>query len=140
MPEKHGMYGTPEYTAFQNAKNRCHREADPRFHAYGARGIAMKFKDFREFYAHIGPRPTPDHTLDRIDTNKSYEPGNVRWLLAKDQPKTKRCVTLYDWFGEEKTLPEICRETGASYKNAWRRINQYGWPLDRAVEARDGRR
>ena len=135
MNQTHGMYGTPEYTAFYNAKNRCQRSEDPRFNAYGGRGICMKFTDFEEFFSHIGPRPSANHTLDRIDTNGHYEAGNVRWLLGKDQPKTKRNVTVYDWNGAEMTLPEICETTGASYKNAWRRIKQYGWPLERAVEA-----
>jgi hypothetical protein len=78
-------------TAWQSAKARCtpgtyaYREA---FKHYGARGITM-FVDWVEsfdlFFAEVGPRPTPFHTLDRIDNRRGYEPGNVRWATRQEQ-------------------------------------------------------
>lgn len=86
----HGMSRTPEYQAFWHAKLRC---TDPNNHAYkdyGERGIRMVFESFEDFFAEVGPRPTAAHTLDRIDNERGYEPGNVKWSTMKEQTNNRR--------------------------------------------------
>lgn len=135
---KHGMYGTPEYQAYRNAYNRCVRRADPRFHCYGGRGVQFKFKSFEEFYEDIGPRPSKDHSLDRIDVCGNYEVGNVRWATRQQQARNKRTTRRLTVGGKTKTLKEWSAETGIPYKRIWRRIND-GWsPEDAIKERRNG--
>ena len=74
---------SPEYIAYQNAKARCSRESHPQYADYGGRGINMMFDAFEEFFAEVGPRPSPNHQIDRINNGRGYEPGNLRWVLRK---------------------------------------------------------
>jgi hypothetical protein len=89
----HGKKWTPEHRAWLGAKGRCFNPKNPRYVYYGERGITMcqEWKDnFMAFYAHIGPKPHPKLTLDRIDVDGNYEPGNVRWATWKTQRNNRR--------------------------------------------------
>jgi hypothetical protein len=87
---KHGVYGTKEYNAFCSAKARCE---NPKHHAwkdYGGRGILFLFGSFPEFLKELGPAPTRIHSIDRINNDGHYEPGNVKWSTAKEQAFNRR--------------------------------------------------
>lgn len=82
----------PEYRAWAHAKGRCHNPKDGKYRLYGARGIKMaeEWRDnFGAFFAHIGTRPEGT-TLDRIDSNGDYAPGNVRWATYVVQNRNRR--------------------------------------------------
>jgi len=84
----HGKSHTPEYASWSAAKSRCHNSTNQTYSNYGARGISMCLEwrgDFMAFYEHIGPRPSSKHSLDRIENNGNYEPGNVRWATRSMQ-------------------------------------------------------
>lgn len=96
---RHGMAGSggkrsPEYRSWAHAKERCTNPNVNGWHYYGGRGVRMCeewLADFTAFYEHIGPRPTPKHSVDRINVNGHYEPGNVRWATAHEQARNKQC-------------------------------------------------
>ena len=91
---KHGMFGTPEYVAYHTASARCRLPTNPAYSNYGARGIEFRFGSFEQFFAIVGLRPSPQHSLDRIDNDGHYEPGNVRWATAREQMLNRRhCQT-----------------------------------------------
>lgn len=86
----HGMSHLIEYRTWSGMKRRCFNQRDPGYKYYGARGITVCAEwrgpdGFVRFYEHIGPKPTPAHSIDRIDGTKSYEPGNVRWVTSDVQ-------------------------------------------------------
>lgn len=88
----HAYPPSPEYKAWLHAKARCENPKDKKYKHYGARGIKMCEEwrnDFAAFYAHIGVRP-PGMTLDRIEVNGHYEPGNVRWADHFTQARNRR--------------------------------------------------
>lgn len=88
MLSRHGMHRTPEYDAWRGMRSRCYRESHREFKNYGARGISVcaQWRDsFQEFYNYIGPRPGIAYSLDRINADGNYEPGNVRWATRTDQ-------------------------------------------------------
>ena len=87
---RHGMSGTAEWKTFHSAKKRCRNPNDTRFDDYGGRGIEFRFESFEQFYAELGPRPSPAHSIDRIDNDGHYEPGNVRWATNEEQRLNKR--------------------------------------------------
>jgi hypothetical protein len=89
---KHGMAHSPEYSSWRAMLARCLNPKSISFKNYGGRGVTVYEvwqTSFAAFYAHVGPRP-PGTTLDRIDTNGNYEPGNVRWATPKEQAATRR--------------------------------------------------
>lgn len=95
----HGMTGTPEFVAWQNMKARCYSLSCIQFKDYGGRGISVCdewLHDFQAFYDHVGPRPSSQHSLDRIDNNGDYEPGNVRWATRAQQNSNRRIWGIDD--------------------------------------------
>ncbi len=92
----HGHNGrgrtSPEYRAWCNAKNRVFNRKVPNFDKYGGRGIAMFepwVKSFETFLADVGLKPSPQHSLERINNDGNYEPGNVRWALPLEQVRNR---------------------------------------------------
>jgi hypothetical protein len=84
---------TPEYQAWRGMKTRCLNPNHHKFPGYGGRGIRICdewLADFAAFLRHIGPRPSPEMSVDRIDVNGHYEPGNVRWATPAQQRANRR--------------------------------------------------
>jgi len=78
---RHGMAHTSEYGIWCNILQRCNNPNDKAFKDYGGRGITIcdEWKnDFMAFYNHVGKRPSPKHSIDRINNDGNYEPNNVR--------------------------------------------------------------
>jgi hypothetical protein len=95
MPRKtHGQTWpkiTPEYRAYIDAKSRCNNPNNSQFKNYGERGIEMRFKSFEEFFADIGPKPSPKLSLHRVNNDAHYERGNIIWADWTTQARNKRC-------------------------------------------------
>jgi hypothetical protein len=104
----HGDTHAPEYEAWRSIFKRCNR-AD-----YKAHGITVceRWQSYLLFRADVGRRPSDKHSLDRIDNDGNYEPGNVRWATAKMQCRNKRNNRWVNYKGERRLLIEVCEETG----------------------------
>ena len=81
----HRRQTTPEYNSYFGAKQRCQYKNHIGYARYGGRGIEFRFASFAQFLEEVGRKPTPEHSLDRIDNDGHYEPGNVRWATRIEQ-------------------------------------------------------
>jgi hypothetical protein len=127
---------TPEWKAWQNAKERCRTPSHRQYGLYGARGIQVCEKwsaSFEAFFADMGKRPSKTHSLDRIDVNGNYEPGNCRWATPKQQANNRRTNVRLLWNGAEMTLAEIARLEKIPYVQFCHRINN-GFTINGAVK------
>jgi hypothetical protein len=84
---------TPEYNAWVSLNQRCKNPKNPRWKDYGGRGVTVcaRWRDsFEAFLADMGPRPSSEHSIDRINNDGNYEPGNVRWATRAEQYANRR--------------------------------------------------
>lgn len=87
---KHGLAYNPIYKLWNGINTRCYNKKIKGYQWYGGMGITNFWKDdviaFAKYiFTELGPRPSKKHSLDRIDNNKNYEPGNLRWATYKEQ-------------------------------------------------------
>lgn len=121
-----GSSRAPEYTAYYGARTRCTKPNARSYPDYGGRGIEFRFSSYQEFLAAVGRRPSPDHSLDRIDTNGHYEAGNLRWATIHEQNRNVRGNILLTVDGVTKTLPEWAELCGLSPQTLKGRVDA-GW-------------
>lgn len=131
-----GKTKLPEYRVWFAMKRRCEGKNSTGYYKYGARGIKVFpewSESFESWFAYMGPRPSPKHSIDRFpDTNGDYRPGNVRWATAKQQSRNRRSNLLLTFNGKTQCVIEWVEEIGLTFGVLHNRL-EMGWTVERAL-------
>lgn len=139
-PKKHGasIAGSElksTYIVWCSIKDRCFNERSKSYARYGAVGITMCDEwrsSFEAFLAHIGPRLSVHHSIDRIDNNVGYQPGNVRWATIAEQNRNKKSNRWVFVDGKKLCTEDAARALGIEGSTIRARLN-LGWSAEKAV-------
>ncbi|WP_417848795.1 hypothetical protein [Thalassoglobus sp.] len=125
----------PLYNIWNLMFQRCYNEGNPGYRFYGARGIRVcqRWHEYEAFVADMSPRPSPKHSIDRIDGNGDYSPENCRWALQQEQTLNLRSNRNIEIDGIIRPLAEWARLNGIPKPTVEARLYRYGWDAKAAV-------
>jgi hypothetical protein len=135
---KHGGANHPLYRTWNNMKSRCLNPNNKMFKNYGGRGIFVcdEWKDsFAIFYEHVIHLPDygkTGHTLDRINNDGPYAPGNVRWATPQRQNRNTRITLIFTYQDRTQSLADWADEINIPLGTLHSRLN-YGWSIEQTL-------
>lgn len=138
-PIKHGESSpgkkTSEYKIWASMRQRCNDPGCIPYPSYGGRGISVceRWGSFQSFLEDMGRRPH-GMSIERIDNNGNYEPGNCRWATMKEQANNRRSSISLTVNGETHLLQEWEKITGIKYSTLWHRLKRQGLSPEKVIE------
>lgn len=129
----HGRSGTRVYRIWKGVVRRCTKPNSMGYPDYGGRGIKVCDRwlaSFVAFYEDVGDPPSAKHSIDRIDNDGNYEPGNTKWSTGVEQGRNKRNNVLVTYMGETLPLVAWSERTGIAWLTLHARIKR-GWPAEK---------
>ena len=132
---------TSEYATWHNIRSRCYSPKNRSYADYGGRGIRVcdrwlngdgKLSGYECFLADMKEKPTPRHTVERIDNDGPYSPDNCVWGIRRAQSRNKRTTIRVVFRGRDVALIDLCDELGLRYRRVADRMRK-GWPLESAL-------
>ena len=131
----HGLTRTSEHTTWLGIRKRCNNPNDPSFPRYGGRGIRVCEEwdsSFERFLSDMGMKPSPLHTIDRIDNDGPYAAWNCRWVEQKTQQRNKRSNVIIEFEGESRCISEWAEMFGIKQATLRARLRN-NWPIREAL-------
>jgi hypothetical protein len=128
-------YGGKVERTYRGMLSRCYYDKSSHFQSYGGRGITVcdRWRESIEnFYLDMGDPPRPQHSLDRIDVNGNYEPGNCRWATFIEQANNTRRNRRLTHQGESLTITGWARKMGVSKEVLLARL-RLGWDTEKVL-------
>lgn len=121
----HGESKSAEHRTWTDMRSRCNNPKAPNYKYYGARGIKVcdRWQKFENFLSDMGRRPGPEYSIDRIDNNGDYEPGNCRWATRSEQRNNTRSIRPVEFNGEIYSLADLSRLSGITKGALKSRLN-----------------
>lgn len=133
---RHGNSYLREYKCWGHLKSRCLDPNNKDYHLYGGRGIKVCdrwLESFENFLEDMGPRPSPQHSLDRKDNDSHYCKENCRWAVAVQQQNNKRSNRLVELGGQVKSVQQWCAHLGIKSFTVYARLKR-GWSVVDALQ------
>lgn len=137
---RHGHWSnkkaSPEWTAWNQMRQRCSNPKNSSFKRYGARGIVVceRWQKFENFLADMGPKPVGPKrffSVERKNNNGNYEPSNCKWATQTEQSNNRRSNRIVSWNGVTKTVTQWASELGIKVQTLGYRIRD-AWPVEEA--------
>src|SRR5689334_6519404 len=122
---------TPEYRSWESMIQRCKEKRSAKWYAERGITVCERWRDFANFLADMGTRPSGT-SLDRINNDLGYEPGNCRWATPNQQNANRRVCKQLEHGGLRMTASEWSRRLGMSRETIVNRLRS-GWPMDRVL-------
>lgn len=131
----HGMSNRGIYEIWKGMRQRCLNPKNPNYKYYGGRGITIcsRWNNFANFSADMGRRPSPKHSMERIDNNKNYEKSNCRWATSTEQCGNRRTSRLLSYHGRTQPMCAWQKELGFSRHLIQQRLKR-GWTIEQTFE------
>lgn len=133
---RHGMSTSPEYKAWSTMKARCMTPQCQVYKYYGGRGIKVCdrwLESFENFLEDMGRKPEINRSLDRIDVNGNYDPGNCRWATPIEQGRNMRTNRVEEFNGKRQCVSAWEQELGFRVGQLEQRLH-HGWTMKEAIE------
>lgn len=126
---------TVEYVCWMSMKDRIRNPNNKRFKNYGGRGISIctQWYDFAVFLKDMGPKPTPRHSIERSDTDGSYEPSNCYWGTRSEQARNKTNSATIEYDGRIMCIADWADEFKIPFPTLWARLKVLRWDTKRAL-------
>ena len=130
----HKRTGQPTHRSWVRMMSRCRNPRNNKFASYRGRGITVckRWHSFAAFLEDMGERPSTKHSIDRIDPNGNYEPGNCRWATSREQNRNRRDNRLFTLHGETLCLAEWAERIGSHGTTITDRLAR-GWSIELAL-------
>jgi hypothetical protein len=127
----HGDVYSPEWRAWCTMRRRCNDPNIWNYKNYGGRGITVceRWLTYANFLADMGRRPTPKHTIDRIDNDTGYSPDNCRWATAVEQQRNNRRTHFLTYNGQTHCIRDWAKIVGLTEDAIGCRIHR-GWSVE----------
>lgn len=127
----HGHSSTAIYRAWHQMRRRCEDPKHPKFSYYGGKGVKLcqKWQTFEGFLEDMGERPTPVHTIDRIDGDGDYCKENCRWATRLEQAQNFSSNRNFSFGVRSQSLSAWARESGINMKTLQYRLDAE-WPAE----------
>lgn len=132
----HRRTGSPEYLSWRAMKMRCTIPNATAYDRYGGSGITICdrwLNSFENFLDDMGPRPSADYSLERIDNLLGYSPENCRWATKKEQANNRRNNRLWTYQGETKTVSAWAKQVGIHKTTLLDRVVDFHWSIEKAL-------
>lgn len=130
-----GLSKSAEYPVWKRMVARCTNPNSDRYKWYGAKGITVcdEWKNsYETFLSDMGCRPSPKHTLDRIDNAKGYAKDNCRWATWMEQHRNRSVNRFFTFRGETLILKDLCKKYNAPYQRTLHRL-KINWDIEKAL-------
>lgn len=134
----HGMSGSPEFNIWTMLRGRCNDIKRADYPRYGGRGIKVCHSwsaSFEEFIKDMGPRPSKDHSIERIDNDGDYTAQNCKWATPIEQANNRHNSVVFDYKGQKFTYRQLYQfcHPGVSLSTFRARIEHTKWDIERAL-------
>lgn len=126
---------SPTYHSWACMIQRCTNPKRTYYQHYGGKGVKVceRWLQFENFLADMGERPSKKHSLDRIDNDGDYEPGNCRWADANTQARNSSQTAYVELNGERLPLVTWCERLGVSINTVRHRVKYHGYTYQAAL-------